>query len=1087
MADDGGSHERLMNLLWMIIGALLVLLLLSLLLVFLLYRALRHAVRRGHTRGASVEDEDGNEELTTGLLSERPAARRCSGCVVSLLHSFLIPQDESRPPAIAAAETAVLPQPRQASEKPTEVRRGPPRSTRCSVNETEEGESAAPPKPLLPPPQGVLPALRPLQDYGATAMAVDAVPPVHAAKRSTEMRAPTGGGGEDTYIPSTPKDRVVYNTTLDSHYRLIRRIGEGAFASVYLVQRKQTGKMYALKYVACKDERARQAALRECELMHTLQRHPNVIQIVDMFMSFQFHHHRNGGGGGVALSHSHSATATPLVRASPLLRRGVNGDAVMGIRLPAAARAVPALQSLGEAAVKEGRTDGRAGESRVFSATVEGPQVPPHDIATAAAATGEKASSGGMAAPGCAAESDAGGQGRQRPEAAAKCSASSGGPPRVTIATGMGQSGKNEEEVDEGSPIPKAKEEGAASPPLPTSSPCRTAATTTTSTDLSSGSMEEPIQPIFYRVPPPPPCQEQPLHHGYSSGSGASRTAAAAVQANSTVSIHYNNFNAQVRGQRQALYENPYLERARGGEVVPPPRTSYAPGGGMRYNGLLDRPVAPRTSYAPLAAHPGGPGGTEGGSGTGVSESVSEAIHAARVSQQEHRLQTVTGVSQCQPSATTSSAPPSPAAPPPSVSYAPQKPTYVNFMVGPSPAAMPYGQRTYESNVAWQRRSSPAAASPTSSGATPALSYPTHTTLAVPPEEMSSITTQSSSCSVGAAEQYDTNYLCLVMEYHEAGDLASYIQRCIRFEEEEEARLRRRASRSCMTASTGSGAGEDPHKAATAVISAITATTAPTYFNPLTEAQLLSIAYQLASALHFMHHQNPPIIHRDLKPENILIKGDAAALGLPPFTEPSPTSQTPPVYSPTSPLSGQRYGSGQGTNSSGQSMRAASTPAASDAEGPSSSSPMIRRNIIPVLITDFGLAVLEKSQRRTNGRGGGTRPYIAPEAWEGKTSVASDMWSFGCVLYALATSRTTKSTVPMMSEEATRDGFASRIMKDLQARRYSLALASFIVSMLVVDPAKRPTAEMAMQCFLVRETDIIFDLDSPFFSNVLDL
>lgn len=42
------------------------------------------------------------------------------------------------------------------------------------------------------------------------------------------------------------------------------------------------------------------------------------------------------------------------------------------------------------------------------------------------------------------------------------------------------------------------------------------------------------------------------------------------------------------------------------------------------------------------------------------------------------------------------------------------------------------------------------------------------------------------------------------------------------------------------------------------------------------EGQVLIWARQLAEALHFLHHQNPPIIFRDLKPANIMLRPDGS-------------------------------------------------------------------------------------------------------------------------------------------------------------------------------------------------------------------
>jgi eukaryotic-like serine/threonine-protein kinase len=39
----------------------------------------------------------------------------------------------------------------------------------------------------------------------------------------------------------------------------------------------------------------------------------------------------------------------------------------------------------------------------------------------------------------------------------------------------------------------------------------------------------------------------------------------------------------------------------------------------------------------------------------------------------------------------------------------------------------------------------------------------------------------------------------------------------------------------------------------------------------LTEGQVLDWAIQLADALHYLHHQDPPILHRDIKPSNLKV------------------------------------------------------------------------------------------------------------------------------------------------------------------------------------------------------------------------
>ncbi|KPI90622.1 putative Protein kinase [Leptomonas seymouri] len=294
----------------------------------------------------------------------------------------------------------------------------------------------------------------------------------------------------------------------------------------------------------------------------------------------------------------------------------------------------------------------------------------------------------------------------------------------------------------------------------------------------------------------------------------------------------------------------------------------------------------------------------------------------------------------------------------------------------------------------------------------------------------------------------------------------------------------------------------------------------PTSRNPLTEPQLLSIAFQLSSVLDHMHQHNPPIIHRDLKPENILIKGELTE-----FLEDvsaemvtdrggrvssshankltnlfAPAAGTPTESAVNNHDSANAGGAGRtsfhergamippSSFTSSHHGGTASTPATAATALHTPPPIRITRAIIPIVLTDFGLAMVQETHGGTrHSRGGGTQPYIAPECWQGATCTASDMWSLGCVLYALATGRLTANTVRLMSEEAKRDGFASRMLNDIITAKYSLAFASFVVSLLVVDPAKRPTAAQAAQCFLVAENEVRFDVSSPFFSNVLDL
>ncbi|EPY16465.1 hypothetical protein STCU_11230 [Strigomonas culicis] len=190
---------------------------------------------------------------------------------------------------------------------------------------------------------------------------------------------------------------------------------------------------------------------------------------------------------------------------------------------------------------------------------------------------------------------------------------------------------------------------------------------------------------------------------------------------------------------------------------------------------------------------------------------------------------------------------------------------------------------------------------------------------------------------------------------------------------------------------------------------------------------------------------------------------------------------------------------------------------------------------------NVGSATHEKMKKR----GAGTRPYMAPECWydlplAGECTTKMDIWSLGCLLFGICTNKLTKRRVchifddpgaaaqppRYMYEVAVEDKerFAATILRHLtqppaaagsQQRRerpaYSLALASFILFLLVVDPARRPSGDEVLRCFKVakvkrarrqaregseedtddgdgeEEEEVQFNKDSPFFCKVLNL
>lgn len=75
---------------------------------------------------------------------------------------------------------------------------------------------------------------------------------------------------------------------LDQHgkYKILCKLGQGGFGTVYLVARKPDAERFAMKYIVCKDEEERDYAIKEFELLYSSQGHPNMIRLIEMFMNW---------------------------------------------------------------------------------------------------------------------------------------------------------------------------------------------------------------------------------------------------------------------------------------------------------------------------------------------------------------------------------------------------------------------------------------------------------------------------------------------------------------------------------------------------------------------------------------------------------------------------------------------------------------------------------------------------------------------------------------------------------------------------------------------------------------------------------
>ena len=75
---------------------------------------------------------------------------------------------------------------------------------------------------------------------------------------------------------------------LDQHgkFKILCKLGQGGFGTVYLVSRRSDNERFAMKYIICKDEEERSYALKEFELLYASQGHPNMIKLIEMFMNW---------------------------------------------------------------------------------------------------------------------------------------------------------------------------------------------------------------------------------------------------------------------------------------------------------------------------------------------------------------------------------------------------------------------------------------------------------------------------------------------------------------------------------------------------------------------------------------------------------------------------------------------------------------------------------------------------------------------------------------------------------------------------------------------------------------------------------
>ncbi|KAJ9454719.1 Serine/threonine-protein kinase nekl-2 [Diplonema papillatum] len=72
----------------------------------------------------------------------------------------------------------------------------------------------------------------------------------------------------------------------DSKYDLVSKLGSGAYGVVYLVRRRADKVLLAMKYIPCSSSEEQDEAMREFSVMRQLQRHPNMIKVLETTLNW---------------------------------------------------------------------------------------------------------------------------------------------------------------------------------------------------------------------------------------------------------------------------------------------------------------------------------------------------------------------------------------------------------------------------------------------------------------------------------------------------------------------------------------------------------------------------------------------------------------------------------------------------------------------------------------------------------------------------------------------------------------------------------------------------------------------------------
>ena len=195
---------------------------------------------------------------------------------------------------------------------------------------------------------------------------------------------------------------------------------------------------------------------------------------------------------------------------------------------------------------------------------------------------------------------------------------------------------------------------------------------------------------------------------------------------------------------------------------------------------------------------------------------------------------------------------------------------------------------------------------------------------------------------------------------------------------------------------------------------------------PLSKEDALPLIQQMVQALAAAHRLN--IAHRDFKSGNVILCEPKSASGSQSVSAPSSATSSTPAKPIAQASSGPTPVSGSDPKLKTRSDLSVSDKAPSGSSASACQGPSHR---VILKVTDFGLArSLDGMETTFQGEVWGTPDYMAPEQFHGQSSISSDIYALGVVIYEMFSAK-----LPHRSNTGsqTADGKPSTAMEKIPA------------------------------------------------------